>query len=210
MKAREVLPLKKALIIFTALILSMVLFLQGCHKNMKIEYRNPSDYYLCRSGETAREEFADKFGMDESIFPDSLKDSWNIKDFVMIYYNPFDPQYLGYIYIEYPNHDDYISEIERLNNYSSSDYVGIYGITGFSNYKLLAINADNYYGVIYALTDGKDSIIYVEMLFCNYYMDLDYSQYIPSKYLPDGFNAKIDNPSRKAFDHLSIEGGETK
>ena len=156
-------------------------------------------YSLCRSGENARKEFKDKLGMDESIFPAELKDDLDVKDFFMAYYNPMDPQYLGYIEIEY-SEGAYINEVDRLKSYKSTGYIGVYGITGFSGYELLAINADSYYGVVYALTDGKNKIIYVELLFCNYYMDLDYTDYIPDNSLPDGFNALKDNPTRLLFE----------
>lgn len=54
---------------------------------------------------------------------------------------------------------------------------------------LLAVNADSYQGFVYALTDGKSRIIYAEQIFCNYFMDLDYTKYIPQEYLLDGFDA---------------------
>ena len=56
------------------------------------------------------------------------------------------------------------------------------------------MNSDDYNGFIYALTDSKSKIIYVELIFCNYIMDLDYENEIPKEYLPDGFNAKDNNP----------------
>lgn len=58
----------------------------------------------------------------------------------------------------------------------------------------MAINADSYNGFVYALTDGKNRIIYAEQIFCNYFMDLDYDEYIPHEYLLDGFDASSDNP----------------
>ena len=64
-------------------------------------------------------------------------------------------------------------------------------------YELLAINEDKYQGFVYALTDGNNRIIYAEEIFCNYYMDLDYKEYIPAEYLLDGFDATEDNPYRK-------------
>ena len=50
------------------------------------------------------------------------------------------------------------------------------------------------YGFIYALTDGKNRVIYAEELFCNSYMDLKYQQHIPEEYLLDGFDATENNP----------------
>ena len=59
------------------------------------------------------------------------------------------------------------------------------------------MNSDSYYGFIYAIGDGKSKIIYVELIFCNYYMDIKYNEQIPNKYLPDGFDATIDNKYQK-------------
>jgi len=71
-------------------------------------------------------------------------------------------------------------------------------VTGFDKkYLLLAMNADPSYGFIYALSDGNGTIIYVEILFCNYFMDLEYEEYISNEYLPIGFNASVDNEYRK-------------
>ena len=39
--------------------------------------------------------------------------------------------------------------------------------------------ADDYQGFVYALTDGEGTIIYAELIFCNYCFDLDYEKYIP-------------------------------
>lgn len=45
---------------------------------------------------------------------------------------------------------------------------------------------------------SKDSeIIYVELLFCNYFYDIDYQSMIPEKYLPIGFDATLENPYRE-------------
>ena len=33
----------------------------------------------------------------------------------------------------------------------------------------------------------------VRQIFCNYYMDLDYEQYMPKEYFLDGFNATTDS-----------------
>ena len=52
---------------------------------------------------------------------------------------------------------------------------------------------EKYQGFVYALTDGEDTIIYVEIIFCNYFMDLDYEEYMPQKYFPVGFDATEDN-----------------
>ncbi len=58
------------------------------------------------------------------------------------------------------------------------------------------MESDSYQGFVYAITDGKSKIIYVEIIFCNYFMDINYEEQIPNDYLPDGFNAKADNDYR--------------
>ena len=75
--------------------------------------------------------------------------------------------------------------------------LGYYSVTDEHTYELLAVNADEYNGFVYALTDGHNRIIYAEEIFCNYYMDLNYKDYIPSEYLLDGFDATKENPYRK-------------
>ena len=46
---------------------------------------------------------------------------------------------------------------------------------------------------MYALSDNEDTIIYVEMIFCNYFMNLDYTQYIQEEHLPIGYDATMGN-----------------
>ena len=88
-------------------------------------------------------------------------------------------------------------EKDRLKNYASTDYIGYYGVTGFSKYTLLAIYADSYNGFVYAITDNESKIVYVELIFCNYFFDLKYKDYINNDYLPDGFDATENNAYRK-------------
>ena len=137
-----------------------------------------------------------KWGMDESIWPDKITDDMNVEDFKMVYYNPWDAQYLGYMVVNYSG-EDYAEEVARLQNYSSTEYVGYYGVTGEEDYELLAVYADPYNGFVYALSDGKEKIIYAEQIFCNYFMDLKYEKYIPKEYLLDGFDASENNLYRK-------------
>lgn len=133
-----------------------------------------------------------KLGMDETIWPQEITDSMKIQDFKMVYYNPWDAQFLGYLVVDY-SAADYAKEVDRLKAYESTDYIGYYGVQEEKTYELLAINADDYQGFVYALTDGKNRIIYAEQIFCNYFMDLDYNKYIPTEYLLDGFDATGDN-----------------
>ena len=147
-------------------------------------------------GETAEKPYHNKMNMDESIFPEKITADMNVLDYKMVYYNPWDPQYLSYLVVEY---DDaaYNAEVNRLKDCLFEEYVGYYGAEGFhEEYELLAMNSDASYGFVYALTGGDNQIIYVEILFCNYFMDLDYEKYINPYYLPIGFNATKDNPYR--------------
>ena len=137
-----------------------------------------------------------KWDMDESIWPRKITDSMKVLDYKMVYYNPWDAQYLGYLAVEYTP-EAYAAETSRLRAYPSDDYVGIYSVTEEKTHELLAVRADSYHGFVYALARDKNQIIYAEQIFCNYIMDLDYKQYIPEDYLLDGFNAGKDNPYRK-------------
>ena len=156
-------------------------------------YRDISKYSLCRSGDDALEQFQNK-GMDESIWPEKITDNMDVRDFLMIYYNPFDANYLGYLTVKYEE-SDFSEEVKRLEEYPSTEYMGNYGSTGFQKYDVLAMNAsDN--GFVYALTNRKDTIIYVEMIFPGYGMDIEYTKYIPEEYLPEGLDISADNPTR--------------
>ena len=141
-----------------------------------------------------------KWGMDESIWPRKITETMNVRDFKMVYYNPWDAQYLGYLVVDY-SPEEYAEEADRLRNYPSTEYKGYYGVEEEKTHELLAVNADPYNGFVYALTDGKSRIIYAEEIFCNYFMDLDYLKYIPEDYLLDGFDARTDNPYRKKMMH---------
>ncbi len=133
-----------------------------------------------------------KCGMDETIWPAEITDSMDVADFKMVYYNPWDEQYLGYLVVDYSS-EDYAREVERLKDYNSTEYIGYYDVKEEKTYDLLAVNADSYNGFVYALTDGKGRIIYAEQIFCNYFMDLEYNEYIPQEYLLDGFNATTES-----------------
>ena len=146
-------------------------------------------------GVNAKDKYKDKWGMSEEIFPKSIENE-NVLDFKMVSYDPFDKQFLSYLIVDY-NEEEYAKEVTRLKNYGVEDYVGYYGVTGFSKYKLLAMESDSYYGFVYAITDGKSKVIYVELIFCNYFMDIKYDEQIPEDYLPDNFNAKVENDYRR-------------
>jgi len=160
------------------------------------EIENYTEYMSFSYDDNADTIWSSKWGMDESIWPRSINDASDVADFKMVYYNPWDAQYLGYLVMDY-SPEEYAAETARLKEYPSTDYVGYYSVIEEHTYELLAINADKYQGFVYALTDGQGRIIYAEEIFCNYYMDLDYMEYIPEEYLLDGFDASEDNPYRK-------------
>ena len=172
---------------------AMLAFMWFGYESAKVEeYTNIAEYekYI---GENAEERFNSKWGMDESIFPEKITDDMQIQDYIMVYYNPFDAMYLSHLVVEY-DEVAYQAEVERLTDYESTEYLGYYTVTGFDeDYTLLAIYADDYQGFVYALTDNVDTVVYVELIFCNYFMDLDYESYIPTEHLPVGFDAKNGN-----------------
>ena len=158
----------------------------------KVEvHTDVSEYSLYRSGPDAKKEY-DYRWISEDIWPETITDDMNVVDYKMVYYNPWDAQYLGYLVVEYDD-DAYQKELFRLNCIGIDDYEGIYSVTGFTKYELVAMNSDEYHGFVYAITDGDGTIIYAEELFCNYFMDLKYEKYIPKEYLPDGFDAREGN-----------------
>ena len=172
-------------------------FLYLVSKNASVDVNTDITKYEDYIGENALDEYDNKWGMDESIFPEKITADMEIEDYKMVYYNPWDAQYLSCLVVEY-DEADFEQEKERLQEYDSTEYLGYYGVTGFQDeYELLAMYADSYQGFVYALSDKEDTIIYVEIIFCNYYLDLDYEEYIDAKYLPVGFDATVDNPYRE-------------
>lgn len=179
----------------TVMVVAGILMLWNADGKLQI-HDDVTEYTLYRSGAQADEQFQNKWGMDESIFPEAITPEMDVQDYKMVYYNPWDAQYLGYLVVQY-DADSYKAECDRLNAYASTDYIGYYGVTGETQYDLLAVNADPYYGFVYALTDGEGTIIYAEQIFCNYFLDLDYRDYIPEEYLLDGFDATSGNAYRE-------------
>lgn len=155
------------------------------------------NHYLWYMGEGAREEYVRKWGMDESIFPGEITSEMDVADYKMVYYDPWDAQYLSYLIVEY-DEEHYNLELNRLKNYNSTEYKGYFGAEEFAEkYTLLAMEADSSYGLIYALAGENNQIIYVELIFCNYFMDIDYKNMIHEDYLPIGFDATPDNSYRQ-------------
>lgn len=181
------------IIFHLAIIIGTIVMLNNGYKNRLHITTNKMDYNDV-IGSKSKGIYKDKWGIKEEIFPKTIS-NLNAKEFKMICDDFLDQQFLSYLVVDY-NEEDYKKEIERLTNYGIKKYKGYYNVTGFTNYELVAMESDEYYGFIYAITDGKSKIIYVELIFCNYTMDIDYENEIPKEYLPDGFNAKEDNPYR--------------
>ncbi len=147
-------------------------------------------------GPGATEAYLAEESLDPAIFPAALTPEMEVREFKMVYYNPWDPQWLGYLTVAY-SEADYAREAERLAAFPRGSYEGIYSVTGFPE-EPLAVNVDDYQGFLYAIpTPGEaNSVTYVLMEFCNYFYDLDYRAYIPEDYLPQGFDATSGNPYR--------------
>ena len=127
----------------------------------------------------------------------AFTDNMDVLDYKMVYYNPWDAQYLSYLVVEYDD-KSYEEEIQRLEQYDSKEYKGYFGARGFRDkYRLLAIEVDPDHGLIYALEEENNQIIYVELIFCNYFYDIDYQNEIDIQYLPIGFDATPDNEYRQ-------------
>ena len=148
-------------------------------------------------GGAALADYRDKLDMDESIFPETINGAgMSVEAFQMVYYDPWDPQYLCCLTMQYEE-EAYRQELARLAEYPSTEYLGYYGVTGFNeDYRPAAVYADPMNGFVYALDGGDGRIVYVEIIFCNYFMDLDYEEYIPAEYLPAGFDASEGNAYR--------------
>ena len=165
----------------------------------KVEEDSDPAHYAQYMGETAEEQYRNKWGMDESVFPAQLTDDMDVREYKMVYYDPWDAQYLSYLTVTYQP-DAYAAELERLAACGITPYEGYYGVTGFAGEQdPLAMYADSYQGFVYAICtpDQANTVTYVELIFCNYFMDLDYTEYIPAAYLPEGFDASSDNAYQK-------------
>ena len=166
------------------------------------EHRDIEEYALLANGESVLKYFH-FVGEDEYIWPRRINDSMKVEDYLLIYYNPFDSNYLGYLTVSY-DEEVYKKEVARLTAGPSTEYIGRYGVTGFEDYELLAMNASSS-GFIYAITDEDDTITYVAMLFPGYAMDIEYEEYVPEEYLPEGLDISEDNPTRQKVDAAAEE-----
>ncbi len=131
------------------------------------------------------------------IFPEKITPQMYVQDFQYVYYNPWDPQYVSYLTVEYKDAEAYGKELNRLQIIGVEDYEGLYSVTGEpEGYELVAMDKDRYYGFVYAMVpeSGEMKITYVGIMFCNYFLDLDIHEYMKEEYLLPGFDATSDNP----------------
>lgn len=131
------------------------------------------------------------------IFPEKITLQMYVQDFQYVYYNPWDPQYVSYLTVEYKDEEAYRKELNRLQIIGVEDYEGLYSVTGEpEGYDLVAMDQDRYYGFVYAMVpeSGEMKITYVGIMFCNYFLDLDIHEYMKEEYLLPGFDATMDNP----------------
>lgn len=124
-------------------------------------------HYERYMGETAEEKYRGKLGVDDSIFPKEITEDMYVADYKMVYYNPWDRQYLSYLVVEY-SETQYAAELARLEACAQDEYVGFYGAQSFDpTYQVLAMEVDDsaYHGLVYALGAENNRIVYVEILF---------------------------------------------
>ncbi len=132
------------------------------------------------------------------IFPKSITADMHPEEFKLIYYNPWDPQFVTYLTVDYEP-DYYEEELGRLQQLGIEEYTDYYTVTGEpQGYDIIAMNSDDYHGFVYAMVpEGKENnseITYVGIWFCNYVLDLDIHDHLPDKYLLQGFDASSGNP----------------
>ncbi len=162
-------------------------------------YEDPSEYGRFVGPEAETDYQINSLELRGDIFPAAIPPEAEATEFKMVYYNPFDPQWLCYLTLQY-SEEAYARECERLAAFPEADCQGVFSVTGFAA-EPLAVSVDRTAGFLYALpTPGRsNSVTYVRIEFCNLFMDLDYTQYIPAAYLPLGFDASEENPYRQAW-----------
>lgn len=205
-KVKKKMKIKTILAVLGAIIASNILMgvvvcgiFVGMYYSAKVETHTDVSKYEKYIGKNAKSEYRDKWGMDETILPKKIREEMKVKDFSITYYNPMDAQYVTYLTIEYTD-EDYKEEIERLKGKGVEKYEGYYSVQGApEGYKVLAMDSDEYQGFVYAISPENEdnTITYVEIIFCNYFLDLDIDKYLPNEYLLKGFDATVDNPYMK-------------
>lgn len=196
-----------AIIISVPTIMLMYISISNAMKPMEVTTNIA--HYGQVFGESVKEDYRNKCGMDDSIFPAEITEDMQVQDFQMVYNQAGGYAYLGYLIVQYEE-EAYEKELLRLKSYNPKwgrppraenqnkshvydeliDYVGIYGAEGFrEEFELMNINAGEN-GFVYALADDKNQIIYVELIFSEGHCSIDYEEYIDTKFLPIGLEIK--------------------
>lgn len=135
--------LKKAVAGFsvTVLLLSLCLNLSGCRalalgftaafSDTVHVYEDVSGYSRFVGPEAEEDYRIDSPELCGDIFPDTIPAEAEPVEFKMVYYNPFDPQWLCYLTLRY-DEDAYARECERLEAFPKADYAGVFSVTGFA------------------------------------------------------------------------------
>ena len=134
------------------------------------------------------------------IYPETITSDMDPKDFLVVYYNPWDPQFVTDLVVDYTP-ADYAKEIARLKLIGvEEEYLDYYNVTGEpEGYDIIAMDADEYYGFVYAMIPegaaaDNTEITYVGIWFCNYFMDLDPGDYLPEEHILEGLDVSDNNP----------------
>lgn len=185
----------KIITVIIAILIGGLTILPFISAKLSLKIYNDNNKYTEYRKSDGIEHF-DVEGME--IWPEFVGMGNQIEALKLVYYNPFDSNYIGYMIVKY-SEEEYTAEIERLKSCRMDDYEGLYGAKEFEEYELYAMCA-SYDGFIYALGD-KPRIIYVELIFPGYCCDLDYTKYIPADYLPKGVDVSENNPVRMEHMH---------
>ena len=134
------------------------------------------------------------------IYPETITPDMDPEDFMVVYYNPWDPQFVTDLVVDYTP-EDYKDEIARLELIGvEEEYLDYYNVTGEpEGYDIIAMDADEYYGFVYAMIPegaaaDNTEITYVGIWFCNYFMDLDPGDYLPEEHILEGLDVSTNNP----------------
>ena len=134
------------------------------------------------------------------IYPETITPDMDPEDFMVVYYNPWDPQFVTDLVVDYTP-EDYKDEIARLELIGvEEEYLDYYNVTGEpEGYDIIAMDADEYYGFVYAMIPegaaaDNTEITYVGIWFCNYFMDLDPADYLPEAHILEGLDVSDNNP----------------
>ena len=206
--ARRIPAVKKCLLLFCSLMVCFLLC--GCgaisamlgiaYGSSEVEVYEDVSEYARFAGANPEERYRIQSpDLKGGVFPAAVTEEMTVQDFRMVYYNPFDAQWLCYLTVTYPE-SAYAKEAARLAAMPKADYQGVFSVSGFAA-EPLAISVDRSSGFLYAIpTPGQtNTITYVRLEFGNLFLDLDWTEYVPAQYLPIGFDASEENPWRAAY-----------